>query len=99
MSGYFWDERFFENQEAYEEIRKMMNNCLEQLVGKKREFAIYRFGLAGQKEHSLQETAEHFSISVERVRIIDSSILRAMRIRMPTIRTENSKLKKFLEEW
>ncbi len=98
MSGYFWDEIFFENQEDYEEIRKIMNNCLEQLVGKKREFAIYRFGLAGQKEHSLYETAEHFSISVERVRTLDNSTLRAMKIRMPTICSRSSRLKKFLEE-
>lgn len=98
MSGYFWNEIFFENQEDYEEIRKIMNNCLEQLVGKKREYAIYRFGLAGQKEHSLYETAEHFSISVERVRTLDNSTLRAMKIRMPTIRSRSSRLKKFLEE-
>lgn len=34
MSGYFGDERFFDNQEDYEKIRKMMNNYLEQLVEK-----------------------------------------------------------------
>ncbi len=98
MSGYFGDEQFFENQADYEEIREMMNDCLEKLIGKKREYAIYRFGLAGQKEHSLYETAEYFSISVERVRTLDSSTLRAMRIRMPTICSRSSCLKKFLEE-
>ncbi len=98
MSGYFGNEQFFENLADYEEIREMMNDCLEQLIGKKREYAIYRFGLAGQKEHSLYETAEHFSISVERVRTLDSSTLRAMRIRMPTIRSRSLCLKKFLEE-
>lgn len=98
MSGYFWSDSFFENQEDYEEIRDMMNDCLNQLVGIKREFAIYRFGLDGQKEHSLRETAEHFSISTERVKTLDSSILRTMGIRMPTIRSRSKRLKKFLEE-
>ncbi|MGN0466180.1 MAG: hypothetical protein ACI4F9_07520 [Lachnospiraceae bacterium] len=99
MSGYFWDDRFFENNEDYEEIRRMMNNCLERLVGNKREYAIYRFGLAGQKEHSIYETAEHFSIPIERVRTLDSSILRAMKIRMPTIRSRSSCLRKFLLDY
>ena len=98
MSGYFWDDRFFENHEDYEEIRTIMNDCLEQLSGSKREFAIYRFGLAGQTEHSMYETAEHFSISVGKVKILDSTILRGMKIRMPTIQSRSSHLKKFLEE-
>ncbi len=98
MSGFFWDEKFFKDQEGYEEVRKKMNDCLEKLVGEKREFAIYRFGLAGQKEHSLYETSEHFSISVEKVKSLDSSVLRAMKIRMPTIRSRSTHLEKFLEE-
>ena len=86
MSGYFWNDSFFENQAEYEKIREMMNGCLDHLTGKTREFAIYRFGLEGQKEHSLRETAEYFSVSHQRVRALDCHILRAMGIRMPAER-------------
>lgn len=92
MSGYFWDDRFFED----EEIRKEMNNCLDKLVGISREFAIYRFGLDGQKEHSLCETAEYFSISTKRVKTYECSTLRKMGIRMPNIRS-SSRLNDFLK--
>lgn len=97
MSGYYWDDRFFEYREDFEEIRSLMNDCLDKVIGKQREYAIYRFGLEGQKEHSLKETAEHFSITTGRVRCLDCSIMRAMGIRMPTIRSRSPKLKEFLE--
>ena len=74
-----------------------MNARLEQLVGSLREYAIYRFGLCGQEEHSLQETAEHYSFSPERVVSLDSAVLRQMGIRMPYI-GRSSRLKKFLDE-
>ncbi len=98
MSGYFWSDSFFENKNDYEEIRQIMNDNLDKLVGKHREFAIYRFGLDGQKEHSFIETVEHFSLSHVRVKALESSILRTMGIRMPTIRPKNVNLKQFLEE-
>ena len=85
MSSYLWNDSLFKNP-GYEEIREEMNSCLDKLIGKMREYAIYRFGLDGQKEHSLHETAEYFSISAERVRSLDSRALRMMGIRIPTIR-------------
>ena len=97
MSGYYWDDRFFEYREDFEEIRSLMNDCLDKVVGKQREYAIYRFGLERQKEHSLKETTEHFSITAGRVRCLDCSIMRAMGIRMPIIRSRSSNLKEFLE--
>ena len=98
MSGYFWNDSYFENQAEYEELRELMNSCLDQLVGKTREYAIYRFGLDGQKEHSLSETAEYFSISARRVRSLDCHILRTMSIRMPTPPSQRLRLKEFLGE-
>ena len=97
MSGYFWDDRFFEDKEGFEETRALMNDCLHTVVGKYREYAIYRFGLEGRKEHLLHETAEHFSITTARVRSLDCSIMRTMGIRMPTIRSRSTRVKEFLE--
>ena len=97
MSGYYWDDKFFEYRKDFEEIRALMNDCLHNVVGKKREYAIYRFGLEGEKEHSLKETAEHFSITAARVKSLDCSIMRTMKIRMPTIRSRSPRLKEFLE--
>lgn len=98
MSGYFWHDVFFEKKEFFEEIRALMNDCLDALSDEEREYAIYRFGLEGQKEHSLKETAEHFSIAKGRVASLDSGILRMMGIRMPSIRHRSSRLKDYLEE-
>lgn len=36
MSGYYWDDRFFEYGEDFEEIRSLMNDCLDKVVGKQR---------------------------------------------------------------
>ena len=97
MSGYYWDDRFFEYREDFEEIRSLMNDCLDKVVGKQREYAIYRFGLEGKKEYSLKETADHFSITTARVRELDCRIMRVMRITMPTYRARSPRLKEFLD--
>ena len=94
MSGYYWDDKFFEYREDFEKMRTLMNDCLDKVVAKEREYAIYRFGLEGQKEHSLKETAEHFAITPARVRSLDCSIMRMMKIRMPIDRPH---LKGFFE--
>ena len=73
-----------------------MNECLEQLTSKKREFAIYRFGLQEQEMHSREETAKYFSISIKEVRILECTVLREMKLRLPTVRSRTH-LKEELE--
>lgn len=101
MSGYYCGDRFFKDviEEMdicckYEEIIEKMDNCLDKLKGRHREYAIYRFGLDGQKPHSSFETAERFSIPVERVKSLDFRTLRKMGLKLPHKRS--SKVNEFL---
>ncbi len=97
MSGYFWNDKFFENPESYEEIKKTMEENLSQFSQKLAEFTTYRFGLNGENIHSRSETAEYFSIPLERIPAIESAVLHQMGLRMPTPRSRSSRLRKYLE--
>ena len=97
MSGYFWSDTFFDDLEGYGEIKKIMEENLSRLSTRLAEFATYRFGLNGENIHSRQETAAHLSIPLESINGIESSVLRQMGLRMPTIRSRSSRLRKYLE--
>lgn len=64
-----------------------------EVKGKNREFIIYRLGLNGQESHTYEETAEHFSISVERAKQLERQIFRSAF----HCHHDSKRLKKYLE--
>ena len=88
-------------RECLEELGISESEFLEglEVSGKKKEFIIYRLGLNGQEMHTYEETAEYFSISVERVKQLEGYILRPL-LRNQYIRSmhNSKKMKEFLEQ-
>ena len=60
--------------EYISEFKMAIEDNLDNLTGKYKDFAIYRFGLLGNPEHSREDTAEHFSISLDRICTLENSI-------------------------
>ncbi|OGT46315.1 MAG: RNA polymerase sigma factor RpoS [Gammaproteobacteria bacterium RIFCSPHIGHO2_12_FULL_41_20] len=67
---------------AEERITEGLKECLEELNDKQREVLCRRFGLGGYERQTLEEVGEAIGLTRERVRQIQMSGLRALRIIM-----------------
>lgn len=62
-----------------EETVKELYAALHKLENRKRTYLIYRFGLNDGHEHSVSETAFHFSLSESRAKSVEKEALQKMR--------------------
>lgn len=62
-----------------EEIIKELYTALRKLENRERTYLIYRFGLNDGHEHSVSETAFHFSLSESRAKSVEKEALQKMR--------------------
>ena len=62
-----------------ESIRQQLKKLLDTLSEREQQILKMRFGLLGERVHTLQEISEHFSISRERVRQLELQILNKLR--------------------
>ena len=65
--------------EALRNIDSTLEDVVNELSDKEREIIIARFGLFGNKQQTLQEIAERFGITRERIRQIESAALRKLK--------------------
>jgi len=78
---------FIEDEEAQEPmdaaaremLREAVKNALAVLSEREREVLEMRFGLVDGKEHTLEEVGQHFNVTRERIRQIESKALRKLR--------------------
>ncbi len=78
---------FIEDQEALEPmdaaaremLRESVKNALAVLSDRERQVLELRFGLADGKDHTLEEVGQHFNVTRERIRQIESKALRKLR--------------------
>ena len=61
------------------ETIKEMYDALNKLENRERTYILYRFGFEDGKEHSIIDTAFHFSLSVSRAKSVEKSALHKMR--------------------
>ena len=61
------------------ETIKEMYDALNKLENRERTYILYRFGFEDGKEHSVIDTAFHFSLSVSRAKSVEKSALHKMR--------------------
>jgi RNA polymerase sigma factor (sigma-70 family) len=61
------------------ELKDVLEKGLERLTPREKQVLCFRFGLCGQKEHTLEEIAEIMHVTRERVRQIEQKGLRKMR--------------------
>lgn len=80
-----WDE--LENKA----VREIIQNVIKTLVAREQEIIIKRFGLDGEPAKTLDEIGIHFGVTRERIRQIESMILRKMKARFES--RDNPKLK------
>jgi RNA polymerase primary sigma factor len=69
-----------------------IQEILEGLSPREREIIILRFGLGGERAHTLEEVGKHFNVTRERIRQIEAKALR--KLRHPS---RAKKLKEYLE--
>ncbi len=67
---------------AQEMLREQVQSALSALSEREQEVLELRFGLNGQKEHTLEEVSRNFGVTRERIRQIEAKALR--RLRHPT---------------
>jgi len=78
---------FIEDQDALEPmdaaaremLRESVKNALAVLSERERQVLELRFGLADGKDHTLEEVGQHFNVTRERIRQIESKALRKLR--------------------
>ena len=78
---------FIEDQDALEPmdaaaremLRESVKNALAVLSDRERQVLELRFGLADGKDHTLEEVGQHFNVTRERIRQIESKALRKLR--------------------
>jgi RNA polymerase primary sigma factor len=78
---------FIEDQDALEPmdaaaremLRESVKNALAVLSDRERQVLELRFGLADGKDHTLEEVGQHFHVTRERIRQIESKALRKLR--------------------
>lgn len=78
---------FIEDEEAQEPmdaaardlLRESVKNALAVLSEREREVLEWRFGLVDGKDHTLEEVGQHFAVTRERIRQIESKALRKLR--------------------
>ncbi len=64
---------------AREMLRESVKNALAVLSDRERQVLELRFGLVDGKDHTLEEVGQHFSVTRERIRQIESKALRKLR--------------------
>jgi RNA polymerase primary sigma factor len=64
---------------AREMLRESVKNALAVLSDREREVLELRFGLVDGKDHTLEEVGQHFNVTRERIRQIESKALRKLR--------------------
>lgn len=72
-----------------------VHTLLETLDERERKILILRFGLEGQESHTLEEVAKKFSITRERIRQIEVTALKKVRIRF---QEQREKLEDYVSE-
>ena len=60
-------------------VKMQLDRLLATLTPRERKILAMRFGLLGEKVHTLQEISEHFNISRERVRQLEMQTLNKLR--------------------
>lgn len=61
------------------DVKRVINQTLLSLSEREQRVVALRFGLNGQGEHTLEEIAEMFSITRERIRLIEARALRKLK--------------------
>ena len=74
------DEALFD-----EDLDRMVNRILEEISERDREIIRMRYGLSGYENHTLQQIADKYGVSKERVRQIESQIIRMIRERIAAL--------------
>ena len=74
-------EEEFSRIEAMELVRKLIDEFLLQLKEREREVVCLRFGLNGEKPHTLQEIATRFGVTKERIRQIEKKAIGKLKSR------------------
>jgi RNA polymerase primary sigma factor len=74
------------------DLREQIEDALEKLTDRETKILKMRFGLAGGKEHTLEEVGEIFKVTRERIRQIESRALR--KLQHPTL---DHKLRSFAD--
>jgi len=72
-----------------------LQQILNALDERERKILVLRFGLGGEEQHTLEEVAQQFGITRERIRQIEVSALQKVRQRF---QTESEKLEDYLSE-
>ena len=87
-----------EHDKEEEKIRREKTlKVLETLSERERQVILYRFGLDGGESHTADETIEHFGISLEKLRQIESNVRRRSDYVDGHRRCRSRKLLDFLE--
>ncbi len=84
------DSSIFEKEYGTQVLE--MLHFMDNLTVRERHLISYRFGIEDRKEHSLEECAEKFGITRERVRQIESKVFRRVHKR-----TRSKSLKEYLD--
>lgn len=75
------EDESLENQVLDQLAKEEIEQILNQLKPREKEILTLRYGLAGEKVHTLEEVGKHFDITRERVRQIEKKTLEKLRIR------------------
>jgi RNA polymerase primary sigma factor len=79
---------------AHAMLRRHMDDALQVLSPRERQVLRLRYGLAGEREHTLGEIADQLGVTSERVRQIEAAAL--SKLRQPKLR---HKLREYLDEY
>ncbi|MFZ6026377.1 MAG: sigma-70 family RNA polymerase sigma factor [Chloroflexota bacterium] len=81
LGDFIEDEEAIEPMDAAarEMLREQVKSALAVLSDREREVLELRFGLAGGKEHTLEEVGQYFNVTRERIRQIEAKALRKLR--------------------
>lgn len=60
-----------ENELMNEELREKIEKCLNELPERRKQVLIYRYGLCGERIHTLDEVGEKFGVGGQRARAIE----------------------------
>jgi RNA polymerase primary sigma factor len=79
---------------AHSLLRRHMDDAMQVLTPRERQVLRLRYGLSGEREHTLGEIADQLGVTSERVRQIESAAL--SKLRQPKLR---HKLREYLDEY
>ena len=85
-------ETDFDHFDEVSDAKKLIEAALETLSERERKVIYMRFGIGCRTDHTLDETAFAFSVRRERIRQIESKVIRKMRsylLRMPKMTHES----------